>query len=95
MGAAVAVVEVVVVAGAVQHVIRVLRRLTVDADRVGAERIGGNRRGDAGQQAEVRGRSRLLVWKTRIEPVDEDVGVNECGHGRRVPGASSRVIASE
>ena len=52
--AAVAVVEVVVVAGAIQHVVRVLRRLAVDADRVGAERIDRQRRGDAGQQAQIR-----------------------------------------
>jgi len=35
------------------------------------------------------GRTLLLGWKPRIEPVDEDVRVNERGHARTAPCASS------
>ena len=54
LGAAVAVVERVVVAGAVQRVVRILRGLSVDADGVGAERVGRDAGGDAGQHLYVR-----------------------------------------
>jgi len=51
--AAVAAVERVVVAGAVERVVDVLRALAVDADRIGAERVGRNERRHARQRAEV------------------------------------------
>ena len=51
--AAVAAVEGVVVAGAVERVVDVLRALAVDADRVGAERVGRDERRHARQRAQV------------------------------------------
>ena len=53
--AAVPVVEAVVVAGAVERVIHVPHVLAVHRHRIRAERIGRDRGGDAGQQAQIRG----------------------------------------